>query len=358
MGVIMKHIIIKTPKGKRKIGPGQPVFIVAEMSGNHNQSFTRAKKIIDAAAQAGVDAVKLQTYTADTLTIDSDKKYFQVRTKNSWSGETLYSLYQKAYTPWAWQPKLKKYAEKKGLFLFSTPFDETAVDWLEKMNMQLYKVSSFEIIDIPLLERIGKTKKPVIISRGAATAPEIQLAIKTLKASGAPHIAVLHCVSSYPAIPEEMNLATIPDIAKRFNVVSGLSDHTLGITIPIAATALGASIIEKHVTLKRSDGGPDAAFSLEPSELKEMVRSIRDAQKAVGKSTYSATKEESALAVFKKSIFVVQDIAKGEKFTPRNIRVIRPGHGLAPRYYGQIIGGKASKNIEPGTPFSWNLIKK
>ncbi|MEK7067677.1 MAG: pseudaminic acid synthase [Patescibacteria group bacterium] len=354
----MQNIIIKTPRGKRSIGANQPVFIVAEMSGNHNQSFARAKKIVDEAIKAGVDAIKLQTYTADTLTIDSDKKYFQVKVNKNWSGQTLYSLYKKAYTPWDWQPKLKQYAEKRGVLVFSTPFDNTAVDWLEKMNVRLYKVASFEIGDIPLLKKIGSTKKPVIISRGLASIAEIALAIKILKANGSPQVAVLHCVSSYPAEASQMNLATIPDIAKRFKVVAGLSDHTIGIVAPIAAVSLGAHIIEKHFTFNRADGGPDAAFSLEPDELKEMVRSVREAEQAIGVPTYKIGKKEAENVVFKRSIFVVQDVKKGEKFTTENIRIIRPGYGLAPKYYEAIIGKLAAKNIEVGTPLTQKLIKK
>ncbi|OGF14607.1 pseudaminic acid synthase [Candidatus Falkowbacteria bacterium RIFCSPLOWO2_12_FULL_45_10] len=354
----MQYIEIKTPKGKRKIGPGQPVFIVAEMSGNHNQSFARARKIIDAAASAGADAVKLQTYTADTLTINSNKKWFQVKVNDAWKGQSLYSLYKKAYTPWDWQPKLKKYAEQKGMVVFSTPFDSTAVDFLEKMNVALYKVASFEIGDIALLKRIGRTKKPVIISRGLASLDDIKLAIKTLKANGAPAVAVLHCVSSYPAAPEQMNLATIPDIAKKFKVVAGLSDHTLGITMPIAAVALGAGIIEKHFTLKRAEGGPDADFSLEPAEFKQMVLSVRDAAKALGKPTYQVGKKEAANIVFRRSLFVVQGIKRGENFTVQNVRSIRPGYGLAPKYYEQIIGKIAASDISSGTPLNWKLIKR
>lgn len=354
----MQYIEIKTPKGKRKIGPGQPVFIVAEMSGNHNQSFARARKIIDAAASAGADAVKLQTYTADTLTINSNKKWFQVKVNDAWKGQSLYSLYKKAYTPWDWQPKLKKYAEQKGMVVFSTPFDSTAVDFLEKMNVALYKVASFEIGDIALLKRIGRTKKPVIISRGLASLDDIKLAIKTLKANGAPAVAVLHCVSSYPAAPEQMNLATIPDIAKKFKVVAGLSDHTLGITMPIAAVALGAGIIEKHFTLKRAEGGPDADFSLEPAEFKQMVLAMRDAAKALGKPTYQVGKKEAANIVFRRSLFVVQGIKRGENFTVQNVRSIRPGYGLAPKYYEQIIGKIAASDISSGTPLNWKLIKR
>lgn len=353
----VKPIIIETPKGKRTIGPGQPVFIIAEMSGNHNQSYARAKKMIDAAVKADVDAIKLQTYTADTLTIDSNQKWFQVKVNDAWAGQTLYSLYQKAYTPWAWQPKLKAYAEKKGVLLFSSPFDASAVDFLENLQVQLYKVASFEIGDIPLLKKIGATKKPVIVSSGLASAAEISLAIKTLKTAGAPQVGVLHCVSSYPAVPEQMNLATIAAIAKKFNVVAGLSDHTLGIAVPVAATALGASIIEKHFTLRRSDGGPDAAFSLEPDELRELVLSVRMAQRAVGKPTYAIGKKEAENIVFKKSLFVVADIAKGERFTEKNVRVIRPGYGLAPRFYAAVMGKRASKDIERGTPLAEKLIK-
>ncbi len=353
----MGNLTFKTPKGKRIIGPGHPVFIIAEMSGNHNQNFDRAKKIIDSAVKAGVDAVKLQTYTADTITLDCKNKYFQVKSSNpAWDGHTLYSLYQMAHTPWDWQPKLKKYAEDKGVLVFSTPFDNTAVDFLEKMDVQLYKIASFEVVDIPLLKRIGQTKKPVIMSRGMSTIKELELAVKTLKDNGAPQIAILHCVSSYPAKTEQMNLATIPDIAKKFGVVSGLSDHTLGITASLISIALGACIIEKHVTLSRADGGPDAAFSLEPVEFKQLVQSVREAEKAIGKPAYTLGKTEAKQIVFRKSLFVVKDITKGEKFTPENIRSIRPGYGLASKYYDEVISKTASQDIERATLLSWDLI--
>lgn len=353
----MQNITIQTAKGERKIGPGQPVFIIAEMSGNHNQDINRAYKIIDAAAEAGVDAVKLQTYTADTMTIDCDNDYFQVKVNDAWKGQTLYSLYKKAYTPWEWQSKLKKYGESKGLVVFSTPFDNTAVDFLEKMEVVLYKVASFEAVDIPLLKKIGQTKKPVLMSRGMASQEEIELAIKTLKENGAPQVAVLHCVSSYPAVPEQMNLATIPDIAKKYDVISGLSDHTIGATASIAGVALGASIIEKHFTLRRSDGGPDAGFSLEPEELKQLVNSIRETEKAIGNPAYSIGKKESENQVFRRSLIAVKDIKKGEKFTSENVRSIRPGHGLAPKFYDEIIGKNAAVDIERGVPLSWKLVK-
>src|SRR3989344_1522261 len=352
----MNSFVIKTLTGKKYIGPGHPVFIIAEMSGNHNQNIQRAYKIIDAAVKAGVDAIKLQTYTPDTITIDSDEKYFQVKVNKDWKGQTLYNLYKKAYTPWEWQPKLKKYAESKGLICFSTPFDSTAVDFLEKLGMQLYKVASFEIVDSPLLERIGKTKKPVIMSRGMATEEEIRLAIRTLKRYGCPAIALLHCVSSYPTQPDQMNLATIPDIAKMFNIVPGLSDHTLGTVVSVASIPLGARIIEKHLTLKRSDGGPDATFSLESHELKELVQSIRTVELAIGKPHYGADPKESENIVFRKLLFVVKNIKAGERFTPKNVRVIRPGYGLAPKYINKIIDKKSAKNIKRGTPLSWDLV--
>ncbi len=353
----MNNIVIKTPKGEREIGPGQPVFIIAELSGNHHQNYDEAIKLIDAAAEAGADAVKLQTYTADTITIDCDNDYFQVKVNDAWKGQTLYSLYQKVYTPWDWQPKLKKYGESKGLVVFSTPFDNTAVDFLEKMNVALYKVASFEVVDIPLLKKIGQTKKPVVMSRGMSSAEELELAIKTLKDNGAPQIAILHCVSSYPAKQEEMNLATVPDLNKKFNVVAGLSDHTLGIAASVAAVALGGCIIEKHLTLSRAEGGPDAGFSLEPSALKELVQSVRIAEKAIGKPSYAAGAGESENIIFRKSLFVVKDIKKGEKFNSENTRSIRPGHGLAPKHYEEIMSKLAAVDIEFGTPLSWNLIE-
>lgn len=353
----MQYITIKTPKGKRKIGCGQPVFIVAEMSCNHLQSYDRAIKIIDAAAEAGVDAVKLQTYTPDTHTIDSNKEIFKIKVNEAWSGQTLYQLYKKTYTPWEWQPKLKEYIESKGMFFFSAPSDSQSVDFLSQLDMQLYKVTSFEIVDIHLLKKIAKTKKPVIISRGMSSIDQIKLAIKILKNNGTPQVAVLHCVSSYPAKPEQMNLSTIPDIAKRFGVVVGLSDHTFGITIPIVSVALGASIIEKHITLSRADGGADAAFSLEPHELKQLVGSVRDAEKSIGKPNYGVHKKESENMVFRRSLIVVKDVKKGEKFTMDNVHSIRPGYGLEPKYFDKIIGKVAKRDIERGTPLSWAIIK-
>lgn len=342
--------------GNRKIGFGYPVFIVAEVSGNHNQSFERAKKIVRAACECGTDAIKLQTYTPDTMTIDSREKWFHVKVNSAWRGKTLYELYQEAYTPWEWQPELKRIAESYKVPLFSTPFDETAVDFLEKMGVPAHKIASFEINNINLLKKIGQTKKPVIVSRGMASVEEIELAIKTLRDNGTSQVAVLHCISSYPAKPEEMNLVTIPDIKERFGVVVGLSDHTLGTSVAVASAALGVSIIEKHFTLSRADGGPDAAFSLEPEEFEELVKSVREVEKAVGQVQYGSGTRESENIVFRRSLFVVEDIKKGEEFTRKNVRCIRPGYGLAPKFLFEIINRQAKRNIKRGIPLKWNLI--
>lgn len=353
----MKLLKIKTPKGVRLIGPGRPVFIVAEMSCNHLQSYRRALKIIDAAAAAGADAIKVQTYTPDTITIDSSKKYFQIKVNKAWRGQTLYQLYEKAYMPWSWQPKLKKYAESKGLVFFSFPLDGTAVDFLEKMKVELYKVGSFEVVDIPLLERIGQTRKPVIISRGMSSLPELKLAIKILRKYGAPALAIFHCISAYPADPAKMNLKLIAEISKKLKAPAGLSDHSLSNDPAVAAVALGASLIEKHLTLKRSDGGFDAAFSLEPREFKELVKSIRSIETSLGQPEFRIISQEKENLVFRKSLFAVADIKPDEKLTAKNVRSIRPGYGLAPKFYDQVICRRAKKPISRGTPLSWKLIK-
>lgn len=345
--------------GNREIGPGNPVFIIAEMSANHNQDFEKAKGIIKAAHQCGADAVKLQTYTPDTLTIDCSKEPFVVKGSNSdWEGMTLYQLYKKAYMPWDWQPKLKKIAGELGIILFSTAYDETAVDFLEKMNVPVYKIASFELIDTELLKKIANTGKPVIISKGLASLEETEMAISTLRENGTTDIAVLHCVSSYPAEFEDMNLATIADIAKRFKVVPGLSDHSLGISAAVASVALGACLIEKHFTLRRADGGPDSSFSLEPEELRELIKTVREVEKVIGKIQYGPVEKEKANIVARRSLFVVQDVKAGQEFTRKNIRSIRPGYGLAPKFLPEILGKKALKDIERGTPFSWDLISK
>ena len=351
----MKEVNFKI--GEKEIGPGRPVFIVAELSGNHNKNFERAKELVKDACEAGADAIKSQTYTPDTLTIKCDKKWFQVGVNPAWKGRTLYDLYQWAYTPWEWLPELKKIAEAYGVYFFSSVFDETAVDCMEKIGVPAYKIASFELVDLELLKKVAQTRKPVIISRGMASLEEIELALKTLRENGASQIALLHCVSSYPVKPEEMNLATIPDLKKRFpEVVVGLSSHALGISDAIAAVVLGASLIEKHFTLRRADGGPDAAFSLEPEELKTMVQSVREAEKAIGKVQYGTGVRESENIVFRRSLFVVENMKLGGEFTRQNVRCIRPGYGLAPRHLPEILGKKATKDIERGTPLSWELI--
>lgn len=337
----------------RAIGPGHPTYIVAELSGNHNQSYALAARTVEAACRAGVDAVKLQTYTPDTLTIDCANKWFQVGGTNlEWKGQTLYKLYGKAYTPWAWQPKLQRIATRHGVHLFSSAFDESAVDFLETLRVPAYKVASFEIVDLELLRRIGATGKPVILSRGMASLEEIRLAIRTLSAAGARDIAVLHCVSSYPARPEEMNLATIPALRKALKRVIGLSDHTLGTEVAVASVAMGARIIEKHVTLKRSAGGVDAAFSLEPDELAQLVRAVRAAERAIGTPKFEAGTREASNRIFRRSVFVVADVAKGEPFTRDNVRVIRPGYGLPPRLLGSVLGRRAARALKRGTPLA------
>lgn len=343
--------------GNKKIGPGQPVFIVAELSGNHNQSFERAKELVKAACEAGADAIKSQTYTPDTLTINCDKEWFQVKVNEAWAGQTLYSLYKTAYTPWAWLPEMKKIAESYGVPFFSSIFDETAVDFCEKMGFSAYKIASFEVVDIELLKKVASTRKPVIISRGMASLEELELALATLRENGTPQIAILHCVSSYPALPEEMNLATIPDIKKRFpEAAVGLSDHTLGISAAVASVVLGASIIEKHFTLRRADGGPDAGFSLEPAELKTLVQTVREVEKAIGQVQYGSGQKEAENIIFRRSLFVVKNIKTGERFSRENVRSIRPGYGLPPKCLPEVLRKRAAKDIEWGTPLTWDLI--
>lgn len=332
-------------------------FIIAELSANHNQNFDVAVKTIEAAAKAGADAIKVQTYTADTITIDCDNDYFRIKQDTIWDGKTLYQLYKEAYTPWDWQPKLKEIAEKLGLIFFSSPFDFTSVDFLEKMQVPAYKIASFEITDIPLIEYVAKKGKPIIISTGIATIEDIQLATGTCLKAGNNQIALLKCTSSYPAPIKDANLLTIPDLEKRFSVTAGLSDHTISNSVSIAAVALGAKIIEKHFILDRCMGGPDASFSIEPEEFKNLVKAIREVEKAMGKITYDLTPKIIKNREFSRSLFVVKDIKKGELFTNENVRSIRPGYGLHPKHFYEIIGKKAKTNIAKGTPLSWDLIK-
>ncbi len=338
------------------IGSGEPVYIIAEMSANHQHEFDNAVNIIKAAKEAGADAVKLQTYTADTLTIDSDKDYFKIGEGTIWEGRTLYDLYREACTPWEWFPKLQKVAEDVRIDLFSSPFDSSAVEFLEKMGVPVFKIASFELIDLPLIKRVAQTGKPVIMSTGMATENEIKEAVEAFCNAGGDQLALLKCTSAYPATAEEMNLNTIPLMMETFDVPVGLSDHSLEMAIPVAATALGASIIEKHFILDRSLGGPDSAFSLEPDEFREMVRSVRITEKSKGGSCFGPGHFESSSVIFRRSLFAVEKIEKGEMFTEQNVRSIRPGHGLKPKYYEKIIGRKAALDIERGTPLRWDLI--
>jgi pseudaminic acid synthase len=325
------------------------------MSANHHQRFDQAVEIIEAAAEAGANAIKLQTYTPDTLTIDCDDEYFRIE-GTLWEGHTLYDLYSKAYMPWEWQPKLQQIAYHQGLDFFSTAYDEEAIDFLEELNVPVHKVASFELVDLPLLRRIARTGKPIILSTGMATLTEIDEAVRTIREAGGERLALLKCTSAYPAPPEEMNLRTIPHLAEAFGVPTGLSDHTLGIAVPVAAVALGACIVEKHFTLSREKPGPDSAFSLEPREFKAMVEAIRVAEKALGEVSYEVTKREEQSRIFRRSLFVVEDVAAGEEFTHENVRSIRPGCGLHTKYLGRLLGRHASQDIQKGTPLDWHLV--
>lgn len=342
--------------GNLEIGKDNKVFVIAELSANHNQDFEIAVKSVHAAKECGADAIKLQTYTADTITIDCNNEYFQIKQGTIWDGTTLYKLYQQAYTPWEWQPKLKTIADEIGLICFSSPFDKSAVDFLENMNVPAYKVASFEIVDIPLIEYIASKNKPVIISTGIATEEEINEAVETCRKTGNNQIALLKCTSEYPAPIEDANLNTIPYLKDKFQTVVGLSDHTLGTVVPVVAAAIGAQIIEKHFILDRKIGGPDSSFSLEPHEFKKMVEEIRSVEKALGKATLEMTGKIKNSRKFARSLFVVKDIKAGETFTEDNVRSIRPSNGLPPKYIKEILGKKAKVDISRGTPLSKNLI--
>ena len=340
----------------RTIGPGQPVYIIAELSANHHQDFERAGRLIDAAKDAGADAVKLQTYTPDTITIRSNRSEFRVTGGTIWDGRSLYDLYGEAFTPWDWQPKLKQMANAAGLALFSSPFDETAVDFLEQTDVPAYKVASFELVDIPLIRKMARTGKPLIMSTGMATAEEIEEALAAARQAGATEIALLKCTSAYPSPADEINLRTIPELTRKFGVLAGLSDHTIGIAVPVAAAALGACIIEKHLTLSRADHGPDSAFSLEPEEFRTMVDAVRFAEKALGVAQFGPSAPEQASLLFRRSLFVVENVQSGEAFTTNNVRSIRPAHGLHTRHLPEILGRRAVCDIARGTPLSWDLV--
>lgn len=341
----------------RPIGPDHPTYVVAEMSGNHNQDLDVARDIVRAAAEAGADAVKLQTYTPDTMTIDSDREPFQIDSGTQWDGQTLYDLYAKAMTPWEWQPKLKDLADDLGIDLFSTAFDESAVDFLEEMDVPVHKTASFEITHLPLLAYMAEQGRPMIVSTGMATAEEIDDAVRTVRDHGDPPLALLRCNSSYPADPSEMDLRTIEDMRDRWGVPVGLSDHTLGPTSAIAAVALGACIVEKHFILDRSAGGPDAEFSMEPDEFAEMMDAIRTAEKALGDVRYGPTGGEQKSLVFRRSLFVVEDVEAGEELTEDNVAVIRPGGGLTPKHLEDVLGKETVRDLPKGTPISWEALR-
>ncbi len=340
----------------RMVGPGRATYVVAEISANHNQDFEQAVRIVEAAKQAGADAIKLQTYTPNTISLKSDKEYFRVSGGTLWDGKTLYDLYEQASTPWEWQPKLKKIANDLGMDLFSSAFDETAVDFLEKMGVPAHKVASFELVDIPLIRKMARTGKPLILSTGMASLEEIEEAMAAARESGATQIALLKCTSAYPASAEEMNLRTIPELASRFSVPVGLSDHSMGIAAPVAAVALGACIVEKHLTLSRSTPGPDSAFSLEPPEFKAMVDAVRSAEQALGRVYFGLSVKEQASRRFRRSLFVVADVKQGEIFTRDNVRSIRPADGLHTRHLLEVLGKRAARDVERGTPLSWDLL--
>lgn len=342
--------------GEHEISADSPVYIVAEMSANHNMDFERAKEIIKAAAEAGADAIKIQTYTPDTITIDCKDECFRTQSK-LWEGMTLYELYQKAYTPWEWQEDLKEYAESLGIDFFSSPFDITAVDFLEKLNVIAYKIASFEINDIPLIRKVASTGKPIIISTGIAYLEDIELAIRTCREQGNNNIVLLKCLSAYPAPFEEMNLRVIPNLGETFGCEVGLSDHSLGSETAIVAVTLGAHMVEKHLTLSREDGGADAAFSMEPDEFALMVKQIRNVEKALGKVTYQLTPKQVEQREGSRSLFIVRDVKKGERFTTENVKSIRPGIGLHTKYYEEILGRKAKEDFNLGTPLSWDKIE-
>ncbi|TPG63728.1 pseudaminic acid synthase [Hymenobacter nivis] len=341
--------------GGRPVGPQHPPFVIAEMSGNHNQSLDRALALVDAAAAAGVHALKLQTYTADTISMDTG---FTIREEGQslWEGQDLYKLYQAAHTPWEWHAAIFARARQHGMLAFSSPFDETAVDFLETLDVPAYKIASFENAHWPLLRRVAATGKPVIVSTGAATLAEIDDAVRVLRAAGCRELVLLKCTSTYPASPQNTNLRTIPVLAETFGCPIGLSDHTMGVGASVAAVALGACVIEKHFTLSRAEGGVDSAFSLEPSELKLLVEETERAHQALGTVQLCVQASEEKSRVFKRSIYVAQPIAAGEEFTAENLRIIRPGDGLLPRYWDVVLGRRAVRDLRPGTPLAWDAL--
>lgn len=342
--------------GNFKIDANSPVFIIAELSANHNGSINTAIETIRAAKRAGADCIKLQTYTADTITLDSDKEDFIIK-GTIWDGKKLHTLYQEAFTPWEWHEELYKVAKEEGLIIFSSPFDKTAVDLLEDLNSPAYKIASFEITDIPLIEYVASKMKPIIISTGIAELQDIELALDACHRMGNYDVALLKCTSSYPAPIEEANMCMVKDLAERFGVISGLSDHTLGSTVAIVATVFGAKIIEKHFIIDRAIGGPDASFSMNEEEFTAMVKSIREAEKAIGIVDYKLTEKQAKGKDFSRSLYIAEDVKKGEIFTEKNVRSVRPGFGLHPKYLKEIIGKKAKNNLDKGTAMNLDFIE-
>lgn len=342
--------------GGRLINDDAPAYIIAEMSANHAGSKNRALEIVHAAKETGADCIKIQTYTPDTMTINSDKSYFKIAS-GTWKGESLYNLYEKAYTPWEWQWQLKEEANKVGIDFFSTPYEKKSVDFLEELGLDFYKVASFSITNIPFLRYLAQKGKPLIISTGMANLGEIEAAVNTIRNEGNNQIALLNCSSAYPSIPDEMNLKKIKHLRDTFDVPTGLSDHTFGSIAAIVGVAMGAKIIEKHFCLSREIENPDAVFSMEPVEFKKMVDDIRLAEKAIGKADYSITEKEEQNRIFRRSIFAVKDIKEGERLSKDNIRIIRPGYGLKPKYWDNVVGKIALTDIDKGTPINWNLCK-
>lgn len=349
--------LISIPVGGRNIGDGSSPFIVAEISGNHNGSLERALELVDAAAEAGVDALKIQTYTAETMTIDlAEKEFFIDDPKSLWKGESLYQLYEKAHTPWEWHAAIFERCRKRGLIFFSTPFDSTAVDFLESLDVPIYKIASFENIDLPLIRKVALTQKPVIVSTGMATLSEIAECVETVHRAGNKNLILLKCVSAYPANPDSANLITIPHLRETFGCGVGLSDHTEGIGVAIASVAYGAVVIEKHLTWDRKEGGVDAVFSLEPHEMKQLVQEAKRAARARGKVFYGPTETERPSLQFRRSLYIVKAMKKGEQLTPQNLRAIRPGLGLSPKHYEKVLGRTVKFDVERGTPLTWGLL--
>jgi len=343
--------------GKFEVGSTHPPFIIAEMSGNHNQSLDRALAIVEAAARAGAQALKLQTYTADTITLDIHKNEFQIQAGNSlWNGKSLYSLYKEAYTPWEWHEPIMKRANELGMVCFSSPFDETAVDFLETLNVPAYKIASFENIHIPLIRKVAATGKPLIISTGMASLAELNDAVSAAREAGCKDIILLKCTSTYPALPVNSNIATIPHMKNLFECQIGLSDHTMGVGVALAAVSLGATVVEKHFTLSRADGGVDSAFSLEPEELKSLVIETERAWQSIGNIKYGPTKAEEKSLVFRRSLYISEDVKSGDTLTKKNLSCVRPGLGMAPKYLDQVIGLKVNQDAVKGTPLTWELL--